>query len=853
MENYQRIRKLFAPIAYPDPVKNRQSGTLNIVLLILLVSSFITVLAGLPFVLGEPKLGIVLILSSASFFVFLCLVILSRFGFLQTCSLFTNLFLLAVASYSLYTGDGLHDIAIMMFPVLLLIAGLLLQKFQYILITLLVLLIIALIGIFELQGYIINKYADLNSPIDVVLALIFIGATAILVRFLTENLLKALATTQKNELNYRRIFNATSETIFILDAQTKNILDVNISIEPMFGYTKAEICKFGFKELSSGIHPYSSDELDRRINKLNAKQPQLFEWQVKHNDGNLFWVEISLRSTEIDGEDRFLGVIRDISNRKNLEDTLHKEKLFNDAIVDSLPGIFFIYKDGQELIRWNKNHETRTGFNSEEMKGKDPLDWFDKSNKENVKNIITQLASTKESLTIESNLINKNLSETPYLFSIRFINIDGRDYLIGTGTDITKRKQTEDALKESERNLKRAQRISKIGVWYYDWDSNEEIWSDECFEIFGLNKEDYPDHLVPESLSFSFYEDPEKFKGLSLSLAQVQDSFKLEFRTTPINGKVKTIQSYSEVERGADGKIKKIFGFDHDVTEQQQMKDALKKSHDDLERKVEQRTRELQESLSNLEQTQEQLVRSERLAALGNMVAGIAHEINTPLGIGVTESSHLNDMALEIKAMFDSNSLTSSKFEKFIILVAESSSSIFKSLRRSAELIRSFKQVAVDQTTIDRRRFFVKDYINGLILSLRSELKHTKHSIDVTCPEELTIESYPGAFSQILTNFILNSLNHGFDKIESGKIEIEIQKNDNSLFFNYRDNGVGMSEETRSQIFDPFFTTKRNQGGTGLGMNIVYNLVSHKLQGHIECNSSLGNGVEFIIEIPLDD
>ena len=132
-------------------------------------------------------------------------------------------------------------------------------------------------------------------------------------------------------------------------------------------------------------------------------------------------------------------------------------------------------------------------------------------------------------------------------------------------------------------------------------------------------------------------------------------------------------------------------------------------------------------------------------------------------------------------------------------------------------------------------------------------MKHTKHSIDVTCPEELTIESYPGAFSQILTNFILNSLNHGFDKIESGKIEIEIQKNDNSLFFNYRDNGVGMSEETRSQIFDPFFTTKRNQGGTGLGMNIVYNLVSHKLQGHIECNSSLGNGVEFIIEIPLDD
>jgi len=291
--------------------------------------------------------------------------------------------------------------------------------------------------------------------------------------------------------------------------------------------------------------------------------------------------------------------------------------------------------------------------------------------------------------------------------------------------------------------------------------------------------------------------------------------------------------------------------FLRDITERKQSEEALQKAHKELEKKVEKRTEDLQQSLENLKQMQNELIRSEKMAGLGQVVAGVSHEMATPLGIVKTEASYLDEISNSILKDFVNNSLTESRFKDFINTAVGASSSICRNVENMINQLHSFKNVSVDQSSDRLRVFKVKDYLGEILLNLHSKLKRTKHKIIIECPDELVLDSYPGVFSQIITNFMMNTLDHGFEGIEEGEIVFDIQEENSRLVFKYKDNGIGMDEKTVNQIFDPFFTTKRNRGGSGLGMNIVYNLVTQKLKGQIKCYSSLGKGTEFIIDIPL--
>jgi PAS domain S-box-containing protein len=178
--------------------------------------------------------------------------------------------------------------------------------------------------------------------------------------------------------------------------------------------------------------------------------------------------------------------------------------------------------------------------------------------------------------------------------------------VIVTFMDITGRKQAEEILRESEQSLKRAQRITKTGSWYYDWNSATEVWSDECFKLYGLKKKDYPDNIVPESFSEKVYENSKEIQDLSTSLSEKHNTYELEFKTTPINGKIKTIHSYCEVEKDNNGNILKVFGTDQDITERKQMEKKLGKYRDNLEEMVEQRTVELLQEITEHKRTEKE-------------------------------------------------------------------------------------------------------------------------------------------------------------------------------------------------------------------------------------------------------
>lgn len=281
------------------------------------------------------------------------------------------------------------------------------------------------------------------------------------------------------------------------------------------------------------------------------------------------------------------------------------------------------------------------------------------------------------------------------------------------------------------------------------------------------------------------------------------------------------------------------------------MLDKILAMNSELEKKVMERTAELHESMITIKNAQQQLIEAEKMASLGTLVAGVAHEINTPIGICVTAASFLHERTRETAKIYETNKMTKSDFELFMETAKDTTDIMLKNTQRAAELINSFKQIAVDQSTEDMRVFNVKTYIEDIFQSLSPKWKRTGHVVELKCDEDIEIKSYPGVFHQILTNLITNSLMHGFEDIENGKIFIELLIEDRGLILLYDDNGKGMNEESLKKIYDPFFTTKRGMGGTGLGMNIVYNLVSHKLKGTIITKSEPGKGIHVEITMPI--
>lgn len=254
----------------------------------------------------------------------------------------------------------------------------------------------------------------------------------------------------------------------------------------------------------------------------------------------------------------------------------------------------------------------------------------------------------------------------------------------------------------------------------------------------------------------------------------------------------------------------------------------------------------------HLKRAQNQLVESEKMAALGSLVSGVAHEVNTPLGNAVTGSTIIKSETQSLLKNMKSGTLKRSTLEESLSHIDETSRLLYKSVNTAADLIRSFKMISVDQSIEQKREFDIVEYIKEVIKTFHNKLKQIPVDVEVIAPNVLTINSYPGTFAQLLNNFIQNSIIHGFEnKKDTAKIVVKLSIDDSKLVIVYSDNGAGMDEEMSLKAFEPFVTTKRNEGGTGLGLNIVYNLVTQKLKGAILLDTKLGEGVKITIILPI--
>jgi two-component system, NtrC family, sensor kinase len=265
---------------------------------------------------------------------------------------------------------------------------------------------------------------------------------------------------------------------------------------------------------------------------------------------------------------------------------------------------------------------------------------------------------------------------------------------------------------------------------------------------------------------------------------------------------------------------------------------------------LETKRRDLELAFNEMTLMQDKLVEADKMAALGGLVAGVAHEINTPVGNSITLASTLMEETRLFEEAISTGQIKRSALDDYLNTARESTQLILSNLNRAGELVQSFKQVSVDQSNTGLRQFELKHYLEEVVISLSPQFKKTAQTISVE-GDEVMIHSYPGIVAQIATNFITNSLFHAYQPDQPGQMSFLITSVQDGLILKYRDDGCGIPSEHIDRVFEPFFTTARHQGGTGLGLHITYNLVTQKLEGSIDLQSQVGEGTEFTIRLPL--
>ena len=402
--------------------------------------------------------------------------------------------------------------------------------------------------------------------------------------------------------------------------------------------------------------------------------------------------------------------------------------------------------------------------------------------------------------------------------------------------EVTERKRAEAALQASERQFHTlADSIPQL-VWMADANGRIFWFNDHWHDYTGTpageaGAHDWQANLAPASL----HETRDRWtQALAAGTA-----LEMELSLLGRDGQYCPFLTRAVPLRDSAAAIYGWIGTHIDISERKRSEQEIRSARDAAEA-----------ALQNLRETQESLIEAEKLAALGRLVAGIAHEINNPVGTGLTVASSLERKTAEFAAKVAQGNLKRSSLNEFLEMSREASSQLIANLNHAAELIQSFKQVAADRSYSNPRVFDLGDLTEQVVMSLRPGLEKKNLTLNVACQPDLTMNSHPGPYGQVLTNLFLNSIAHGFPDGRGGTVDIRVQafgKDDVEVLFS--DNGCGMSLEVRRKAFDPFFTTRR-QGGTGLGLHIVHSIVTNCLGGRLDLDSKPGEGTKIQLILP---
>lgn len=648
------------------------------------------------------------------------------------------------------------------------------------------------------------------------------------------------------------ILQSTMDAFWIMNIDGEILESNKVSVD-VFGYSLDELMEMNISDLDI---IKDREELKEQLKAIQRTGRDRFETKCRLKDGRIKDFEISITFVDCLEEPIFNVFARDITGRKEKQRELENAYRGNQEVIDELRkhhsrtnvilqtsmDAFWIMNIKGDILDTNEAFIDLFGYSLLEIVDMNlnikDLD-FSKSQAE-VKEQLDYIRSKgRDRFETKYRLKNGELRDVEV--SITFIDcIDGSICLEEPifnvfARDITERKRKQQELEKAYRDnkefvdelRKQNNRINTILQTSMDafWVMNLEgdiLETNEAYKsLFGYSL------LETINMNISDLDISRDKKELKELLEEIRnkgkDRFETKYRLK--NGEIKYLEISVTFVDSLDEPIFEVFG--RDITERRLRDKELRRA-------------------------QKQLIQSEKMAALGRLVAGVAHEINTPVGIGVTAVSHLAEKTKELVELYKEGNMKRGDLERFLKLAWESAEMTLKNLNNASELINNFKLVAADQTNNKKRKFNVKEYLDDIIISLKPKLSKTDHTVMINCDEDLEIDNYPGAISQIITNFVMNSLIHGFEDKDDGQIKIQVLEEDEFIKLRYSDDGAGLPEEHINKIFEPFFTTKRGQGGTGLGLNLIYNIVNNILKGDIECKSTIGEGVSFIIKIPKE-
>ncbi|MDP2368887.1 PAS domain S-box protein [Rhodoferax sp.] len=660
----------------------------------------------------------------------------------------------------------------------------------------------------------------------------------------------------------RELFDISNEAILILAKETGELVDVNARFASLFGYPVEEAARQSLGSLSQNQPPYTEADAATWIRKARHAGPQLFEWHARHRDGHLFWVEVSVRQVQLGGKTRIIAAIRDVSERKLIEQQASDLERRMKEVYENLPIAVFAIDAEHRVTFWNPPLAAMTGVEAATIIGtRDCWRGFYSQARPCMSNLLVD-GLDAEALerfyagkyrpsgvlpgALEAEDFYPRMAAGKGLW-LQFTAAPLRDAAgqvvgaITTLVDITRSKAAE-ALVLRERNfLETLIEANPTPVFYKDRLGHYLGCNDAFLKTTGRKREEVIGKTVfdiaPQRIAQEYFERDEAL--YAHPGRQVYD-----YVVHQSGGGVRNVIFHKATFRNPQGDVAGLIGVVLDVTDLKRAEQSLQDLNLQLEARVAARTGELEQAMGKL-------VHAEKLAALGSLVAGIAHELNTPIGNGLTVASAL-DFKVQAFTKSAATGLRRSTLDQFVSEARLAADLLVRSMTRAAELVSNFKQVAVDQTSSQRRQFGLPALVDEIVFCLQPLVDESGCEVCTEIEATLALDSYPGPLGQVLSNLITNALIHGFEASAPGTVAVHARRVDSQrLLITLSDNGRGIDLADQRRIFEPFFTTRLGHGGSGLGLHVVHNIVTGVLGGQIEVRSSPGAGTTFLLNLPV--
>jgi PAS domain S-box-containing protein len=657
------------------------------------------------------------------------------------------------------------------------------------------------------------------------------------------------------EALYRAMVELALDAFLVLEGET--FVDCNTSAEKMFGVSRDQLLT------STPIDFSAKTQLDGRDSLISANElitqakegkAQRFEWLSRRADGSEFISEVCVSLLDDGDSQRVILVIRDISERKRIENEtrIQSEKL--QILLENFPGGVSLMDDSLRIVTWNDALVRMLDLPAEMFSSSPPFvrDVF----KANIaRGEYSEFGGATEQETLTALMAIMQRME-PYTYErtrqdgsiieVRGTPIHGGGF-VTTSTDVTVKRMIEKEFRRQSVFLNAVLANMPQGLSVFDEELRLQVWNQGFLDVLNYDEKSiyrgvpFVD-LLKIMAQRGEYGDGDVQQQVDSRLALAMQFQAHQFERTRPNGHTHLVQGKPIYE---EGKLKGFVTTYTDITKQKQAELALSHANIQLEKNVADRT-------SELRHTQDDLIRSEKLASLGSLVAGVAHELNTPIGNSLLTSSTLREKTMTFSRLVGGGLVRKSDLTLFLSDAEHASELIERGLASAANLISSFKQVAVDQASSKRRLFQMDKVCSDVIATMMAKIRHAGLNIELKIPANIELDSYPGPLDQVISNLVENSILHGQHGQSGGHIVISARPVEIEFVeLCFSDNGVGIPEENLQRIFDPFFTTKLGRGGSGLGLNIVYNIVTSVLGGKIIVQSVEGKGASFLLTLPL--